>query len=166
MVEDQRSIASFMIRFTQHIWRDPQDEPQVQWRGQISHVQGGDELAFTDLTAALEFIQQQLTQLTKDATSSEDSQDQEKVLDKSYVLWEQFAATYSNMVFDALRNTINQSAAIKSQMDEALGTALESWPLPVAIEQDEISSAIDDLNSQLQTLAEKVEKLEGVLKKD
>lgn len=166
MVEDQRSIASFMIRFTQHIWRDPQDEPQVQWRGQINHVQGDDELTFTDLTEALEFIQRHLTQLTIDATAGEDKIDQDKVLDKSYVLWEQFAATYSNMVFDAMRNTINQSEAIKSQMDEALGTALKSWQMPVAEESDEISNAVDDLNSQVQALAEKVAKLEEVLKKD
>ena len=166
MVEDQRSIASFMIRFTQHIWRDSQDEPQVQWRGQINHVQGDDEITFTDLTEALEFIQRHLTQLTMDATSSEDKQDREKVLDKSYILWEQFAATYSNMVFDALRNTINQSEVIKSQMDEAVGTALKSWQKPVAAERDEILSAIDDLNSQLQALAEKIAILEGGLKGD
>jgi len=166
MVEDQRSIASFMIRFTQHIWRDSQDEPQVQWRGQINHVQGDDETTFTDLTEALEFIQRHLTLLTMNATSSADKQDQEEVLDKSYLLWEQFAATYSNMVFDAMRNSINQSEAIKSQMDEALGSALKSWPVPVVNEQDEISSAIDDLNSQLQVLAEKIAILEGGLKID
>jgi len=163
MVEDQRSIASFMIRFTQHIWRDPQDEPQVQWRGQINHVQGDDELAFTDLTEALEFIQRQLTQLTMDATASDAKKDQDKVLDKSYILWEQFAKTYSNMVFDAMRQTMNQSEALKGQMDEVMGTALKSWPVPVAKQQDEISSAIDDLNAQLQTLAEKVEQLEGLM---
>jgi len=166
MVEDTRSIASFMIRFTQHIWTDSQDEPQVQWRGQINHVQGGNELTFTDLTEALEFIQRHLTQLTMDATASDDKKDQDKVLDKSYVLWEQFAKTYSNMVFDAMRNSINQSEAIKSQMEEALGSARKSWPVPVAKEQDEISSAIDDLNSQLQVLAEKIAILEGGLKID
>ena len=100
MVDDQRSIASFMIRFTQHIWRDKEDDPQVQWRGQINHIQGDDELAFTDLTEALEFIQSHLTQLTLDATADVDKDEQEEVLTKSYVLWEQFADTYSKMMFD------------------------------------------------------------------
>jgi len=68
------------------------------------------------------------------------------------------------MVLDAMRNTIYQSEAIKSQMDEALGSALKSWPAPVAKEQDEIYSAIDDLNSQLQTLAEKISQLEESMK--
>ena len=106
MVEDQRSIASFMIRFTQHIWRDAENEPQVQWRGQINFVQGDEEIAFTELTEALEFIQRHLTETTKEATSDDNVQEQEKVLEKSYVLWEQFAETYSNMVFDAMRDTI------------------------------------------------------------
>jgi hypothetical protein len=163
MVEDQRSIASFMIRFTQHIWTDSQDEPQVQWRGQINHVQGTEELTFTDLTEALEFIQQHLTQLTIAATSGDDAQDQQKVLDKSHILWEQFADSYSNMVFSAMKNTINQSEVIKNQMDQAMDSAIKSWQMPMATEQDEISSAIDDLNAQLQSLTEKVEKLEGLL---
>ena len=76
------------------------------------------------------------------------------------------AVATTGFVFDAMRNTINQSEAIKSQMDEALGTALKSWQMPVAEESDEISNAVDDLNSQVRALAEKVAKLEEVLKKD
>lgn len=164
MVEDRRSIASFMIRFTQHIWRDGEDEPQVQWRGQINFVQGDEEIAFTDLAEALKFIQHHLTQLTKEATFGENVQDQEKVLEKSYVLWEQFAETYSNMVFDAMRSTIDQSEAIQSQMNEAVGSALKSWQLPRAEGSAGIASAIDDLNSQVQKLVEKIAKLDEVLK--
>ena len=166
MVEDQRSIASFMIRFTQHIWRDAEDEPQVQWRGQINHVQGDEQVTFTDLTEALDFIQRHLAQLTMDATSSENERDQEEVLDKSYILWEQFAETYSNMVFEAMRNTLNQSEAIKNQMDEAVGTALQSWQIPMSEESIEVANVVDDLNAQVQVLASKVAKLEEVLNKD
>jgi hypothetical protein len=163
MVEDRRSIASFMIRFTQHIFHDSEDEPQVQWRGQINYVQGDKEIAFTDLKEALDFIQRHLTQITKEAAAGENVQDQEKVLKKSYVLWEQFAETYSNMVFDAMRNTIDQSEVIKSQMDEAVGTALKSWQLPMAEGSAGIASAVDDLNAQVQELVEKISKLEEVL---
>ena len=166
MVEDQRSIASFMIRFTQHIWRDTEDEPQVQWRGQIKFVQGDEEIAFADLTEALEFIQRHLTQITKEATSGENVQDQEKVLEKSYVLWEQFAETYSNMVFDAMHNTIDQSEVIQSQLNEAVSTALQAWQLPMLEGSIGIASTVDDLNSQVQALAEKISQLEEKLNKD
>lgn len=166
MVDDQRSIASFMIRFTQHIWRDKNDEPQVQWRGQINHVQGDDELSFTDLTEALEFIQRHLTQLTLDATADGGKDEQDEVLTKSYSLWEQFADTYSNMMFDAMRRSIDQSETFKGQMDEAVGMAMKSWQFPIAEESDEINARINHLNSQVQALAEKLSQLEDKLKTD
>ena len=166
MVDDQRSIASFMIRFTQHIWRDKEDEAQVQWRGQINHVQGDDQLSFTDLTEALEFIQRHLTQLTLDATSDGDKDEQDEVLTKSYIIWERFADAYSQMMFEAMRQSLDQSEAFKDQMDEAVGMAFKTWQIPKAEEADEINNAINDLNSQVQALAEKIAMLEEKMKKD
>ena len=166
MVDDQRSIASFMIRFTQHIYRDEGDEAQVQWRGQINHVQGDDELSFTDLTEALEFIQRHLTQLTLDATADGDKIEQEEVLAKSYILWEQFADAYTNMMFDAMRRSMDQSEAFKHQMDEAVGFSLKSWQIPNAEQSDEITSRINNLNIQIQDLAKKISQLEDELTKD
>ena len=40
--------ASFMLRFTQKIFNSESGEPQVQWRGNIRHVQGGEEKRFSD----------------------------------------------------------------------------------------------------------------------
>ena len=97
---------------------------------------------------------------------NDNEREQEKVLDKSYILWEQFAETYSNMVFEAMRNTLNQSEAIKNQMDEAVGTALQSWQIPMSEESIEVANVVDDLNAQVQVLASKVAKLEEVLNKD
>lgn len=166
MVEDQQSIASFMIRFTQHIWRDAEAEPQVQWRGKINYVQGDEEMSFTDLTSALEFIQRHLTQLTLDAASGEDESEQQKVLDKSYVLWEQFAKTYSNMFLDSMRRALDQSDAVREQMDQILSKSIDSWQFPWEKPSSDISTAIDELNAQLDKLAEKVSILEARLKRD
>jgi hypothetical protein len=165
MVDNQRNIASFMIRFTQHIWHDKDDDPQVQWRGQINHVQGDDEATFTDLTEALEFIQRHLTQLTLDATAGGDKNEQDEVLTKSYILWEQFAGAYSSMMVDAMQRSINQSEAFKDQMDETVGIALKSWKFPSDEDSDEIDTAIKELNSQVQVLAEKIARLEEGLNK-
>lgn len=166
MVDDQRSIASFMIRFTQHIYRDEDDAPQVQWRGQINHVQGDGQLTFTDLSEALAFIQRHLTQLTLDATAGEDKAEQEELLSKSYVIWEQFADAYSQMMFETMRQSIDQSEAIKTQMEDAVGMAMKTWQIPGAENADEIESKISGLQSQVQALAEKIALLEQQVNKE
>jgi hypothetical protein len=166
MNEEQRSIASFMLRFTQHLWQDTQGEPQVQWRGRIHHVQSDDDITFTDLTEALQFIQRHLTQLTLDATSGDNKMDQDKVLHESFKLWEQFASTYSNMMFDAMERTINQSEALKDQMDEAVGQALKTWQFPATSEQDKTVEVLNKLNSQIETLTKRVAALEKALKEE
>ena len=38
IMKAQRDIASFVLRFTQELWQDPQGEPRVEWR----QVQPGD----------------------------------------------------------------------------------------------------------------------------
>ena len=162
MVEDQRNIASFTLRFTQHLWEDPKGEPQVQWRGQIRHVQGDEEITFTELTDALQFIHRHLTQLTLEATSGDSKMEQEKVLHESFKLWEQFASSYSNMMFEAIERTMKQSETLKEQMDEAVGQALRTWQFPVTSEkeQDKILQAINDLNAEVDKLSKKVSALE------
>ena len=56
--------ASFMVRFTQKIFEDESGQNDVQWRGRISHVQGGDQQAFTDFKDAMTFIQDHLADMT------------------------------------------------------------------------------------------------------
>ncbi|OUC05371.1 hypothetical protein RY27_27705, partial [Litorilinea aerophila] len=90
----QRDIASFLVRFTQDRWSDPQHGPQVRWRGYICHVQDGLESRFTDMVDAVLFIQHTLLKLTLRATASEDSAHQEKLLQESLQRWEELATHY------------------------------------------------------------------------
>ena len=159
----QRNIASFMLRFTQDLWQDENGEPKVQWRGNIHHVQGEEEATFTDLAEALAFIQKQLTELTLNAIPQGVKMEQEKVLKESFKLWEQFASSYSNMMFDAMERTIQQSQAIKDQMDEAVKQAMQGWQMPAASPTDDPSEIVELLKSlqkQIADLTKKVEKLE------
>lgn len=66
----QRDIASFVLRFTQELWEDTQGDPRIEWRGNIRHVQSGDEHHFTDFTEAMSFIQQALMKLTLDSVQA------------------------------------------------------------------------------------------------
>lgn len=53
----QCDVASFVLRFKQHIRPDSAGVPQVEWRGHIRHVQHDGEKCFTELHEAIEFIQ-------------------------------------------------------------------------------------------------------------
>lgn len=160
-----RSIASFMVRFTQELWRDAQGEPHVQWRGQIRHVQGDEEASFTNLADALAFMQHHLAQLTSNSVHGGNTVEQQKVLRESFKLWEQFASTYSDMMLEAMERTLKQSQALKQQMDEAIEKSLKAWQLPTQAGQTQIVAALTDLQAQVQALAEKIDRLEQAIKK-
>ena len=166
MSVEHTGIASFVMRFAQHIWED-QGEPHVQWRGKIRHVQGDEEIVFTDLTEALQFIQNHLTQLTINATSGKSPAERDKFLQESFKLWEHFAVTYSNMMFDAMERTFKQSEAARMQMGAAFEKAFQAWQLPQGERkpntEDEIIEVIDQLGGQVKALEEKVVMLEEKL---
>ncbi|HXW01388.1 MAG TPA: hypothetical protein VEC93_23460, partial [Anaerolineae bacterium] len=113
MLKAQNNIASFVLRFTQELWRDAQGEPHVQWRGHIHHVQGDEEDRFTDFAEAVVFIQRYLTELTRNALAGGRAMPQEKVLQESLKMWEQFASNYTDMMFEAMERTVKQSQTLK-----------------------------------------------------
>jgi hypothetical protein len=160
-----RGIASFLIRFTQDLWEDEQGEPRVQWRGRINHVQGDEEQSFTDFSEVVEFIQQHLTQLTLDSMPKDGQMDQEKTLHESFKLWERFASSYTDLMFDAMERTIQGSQAIKNQMDVTVEEMFKRWKasLQPPTEQEELETALADLVEQVQVLADRIAYLEDRL---
>jgi hypothetical protein len=161
----QRGIASFVVRFTQERWRDAQGEPHLQWRGHIRHVQGDEERSFTDAAEVIAFIQKHLTELTLNAIPGGSPMDQEKMMRESFKLWEQFAATYNSMMFEAMEKTIQQSEALKAQMDEAVERSLKAWKMPGQADQSQVVEALTKLSEQVAALTAKVEGLEKTVKK-
>lgn len=162
MLKTQRDIASFVLRFTQDLWEDTNGEPRVEWRGKIHHVQGDEESRFTDFTEAVAFMQQHLMQLTHDAVTGSSTMDPEKTMKESFKLWQDFANTYTDMMFGAMERTVEQSEAFRKQMDEAVKRTMEGWQ-PATANQDEVLQALKDLQSQVQTLSKKIDKLEKSL---
>ena len=166
----QRSVASFMLRFTQDLWQDENGDPQVQWRGRINHVQGNEEIPFTDFTEALTFIQRQLQDLTLQAFPTADPEIREKALKESFKLWEQFTAGYADLVFAAMQNTFRQSQEIQGQVGEAFvksfelmlppGFRAEMASVRPAEPDDDLMGKIDSLSAQIRALAAKIEALE------
>jgi hypothetical protein len=159
MVEDQLSIASFVVRFTQHLWEGQQEEPHVQWHGQIRHVQSDQEIYFSDLGEALAFIRNHLAQLTLDATQGKAESEQKKFLSESLKLWDELASSYSKMASEALLLAIKQSGSLTAEVDAAVSRGLQAWRSSSELERASITRAVENINAQVIALAEKIDRL-------
>lgn len=154
------NIASFVLRFTQEMWQDTQGEPHLQWRGYIRHVQGDEEVRFTDFAEAVAFIQRYLTQLALEASPGRGSQYQGKVVRESFKLWKQFTTSYTDVMLRMLEQSIGQTEPLREYMDDALENALKAWQLPAQTDQEQVVEALTELQAQLRVLTDKVEHLE------
>ena len=155
------NIASFVLRFTQELWQDPEREPHVRWRGHIRHVQGDDERRFTDLAEAITFLQHHLTQLTVDSLSGSGCMSTEKVFAENFKLWQTFATSYTDMMFQTMEQALDHSAVFQEQVRETRKKTLQAWQSSIQPNENELLKAIHDLQAQMQVLANKVEKLEN-----
>ena len=120
--------ASFMVRFTQKIY-DENGESKVQWRGNVSHVQGGEDLNFSDFNDAVGFIQEHLAHLTKEATDDRPAEEQENILHKSFSLFKTVAATGPKILKETLKDPRKQVANLQDQLSEYGEELLEKVPL-------------------------------------
>ena len=117
MAKKVAETASFMMRFTQKIYEE-HGESKVQWRGNVSHVQGGEDLNFSDFKDAVAFIQEHLTDLTREATNDRSSEEQENILRKSFSLFKTVAATGPKILKETLKDPRKQVANLQDQLSE------------------------------------------------
>ncbi|MCB9078041.1 MAG: hypothetical protein H6631_10650 [Anaerolineaceae bacterium] len=167
-MSNDRNIASFVLRFTQELWEDAQQEPHVRWRGHIRHVQGEEENRFTDFAEAASFMQRHLTQLTIDSLSKKrEGLSQEKMMQESFKLWEQFASSYTNVMFNAMEQGIKQSKAFRDQIDETRDKIFRAWQFPLNnnsdFDDDYLNKKVSELQNQVNQLADRVKALEKKL---
>lgn len=176
-MKGQRDIASFVLRFTQDIWRDDGGDPRVEWRGHIRRVQDGEELRFTDIAEAMNFIQDSLMQVTANAVPKEDQSYRDKAMRESLKLWETFAESYTTLFVNAMEKSVKQSEAFQKQVNETVEQVMKPWwlmGLPTQSSEkkaspSERSSEVDAqilqtlaaLQSQIVELNAKVDRLEN-----
>lgn len=158
------NTASFMLRFSQNIFEDTKGESKVQWRGKISHVQGGDEQNFTEVSDAISFIQDKLAALTLKTAENKSKEEQEGILTKSFEIWKKMAANAPQLVKEAIKDPKTQMAQIKDQitdMGEELGEKLEidTWRTASKSDFNNVMDELRNISSKLSDLAEKVETL-------
>lgn len=178
-MKSQRDIASFVLRFTQDIWRDTGGDPRVEWRGHIRRVQDGEELRFKDIAEAMNFIQESLMQVTANAVPKEDKSYHEKAMRESLKLWEKFAESYTTLFVNTVEKSVQQSETFQKQMGAAVEQMMKPWLLmsgaaqashteaasqaePSAADTNsQILATLAALQTEIQALNAKVDRLEN-----
>ena len=176
-MKGQRDTASFVLRFTHDLWRDTEGQPRVEWRGQVRRVHDGEEVRFTDLADAMNFIQDSLLKVTMNAVPKEDKMYQDQAVRESSKIWEKFAESYTTMMVETMQKTIKQSESFQRQVNETVEQVMKPWwlmgfPTPTerkpkesesSAVQAQILQTLAALQGQIQTLSEKVSDLESQL---
>ena len=164
--------ASFMVRFTQKIFEDDKGKSDVQWRGRISHVQGGDQKAFTDFQDAITFIQDHLAELTLKNTEHIDPDEQDNLLKKSFDMWKRLAKNAPQLVIETIKDPAKQVANIQKQISnvkeeveqrisEPLATIqeIDNWRSATKSDFRVVMDQLAEVTKQLGDLSAKVDEL-------
>ncbi|BFP40036.1 hypothetical protein FGF1_08810 [Flavobacteriaceae bacterium GF1] len=169
MAKKAAQTASFMMRFTQKIY-DENGESEVQWRGNVSHVQGGEDLNFSDFKEAVAFIRQHLADLTMNATNDRTSEEQENILTKSFSLFKSVATTGPKILKETLKDPRKQVANLQDQLSE-YGEELwdkvpiDQWRNASKSDFKTIHETLVELTHSVAELSKKVDALSGAAAK-
>jgi len=172
MAAKKEETASFVLRFTQKIYKNETDESQVQWRGHIRHVQGDAEQYFKDFDEVIRFVQEKLADLTLQAVVDKSPEEQKGILAKSFDLWKKVAADAPRLVIESIKDPRKQVANLQEQMHQvgdAIGQRIEDT-LGQKLEMDEWRGAsksdyksmmylLEKMSEEISTLNQKIDAL-------
>lgn len=181
----KEETASFVVRFTQKIYESKDGDPKVQWRGNIKHVQGGDEKRFSEFDEVVKFIQNKLADLTIQAIEDKSPEEQKGILSKSFDMWRQIAISYPKKVIDTMKDPQKVIESIKdpkkqiaqfqeqfSQVKDELGLMrneisdkieekleIDTWRGPSRSDFKDMMKAMDQMSKEIVKLNKKVDKI-------
>jgi len=164
----KEETASFVVRFTQKVFNNKSGEPEVQWRGNIRHVQGGDEKRFSEFEEVAQFIQTKLADLTIIAMEDKTPEEQKGILSKSFDLWKKMAGEAPKLVMDTIKDPKKQIANVQTQLAETAGAIkdkiedsleIDEWRGPSKSDFNDMMQQMRSLAKQVETLSDKVDKL-------
>lgn len=172
MATKKDETASFVIRFTQKIFESEAGEHDIQWRGNIRHVQTGDEKRFSEFDKVTDFIQTKLSELTVTAMENKSPEEQKGILAKSFALWKKVAKETPKLVAETIKDPKKGIAQIQTQISQAgdyIGEAIEDAKdnLPELPdlrghgkeEHSAIMKKLEEMTAQMEKLSAEVKKL-------
>ena len=174
MATKKEETASFVLRFNQKVFQNDAGEPQVQWRGNIRHVQGGDEKRFSEFDDVVQFIQAKLADLTIIAMEDKSPEEQKGILSKSFDLWKRMAVAGPKMVMETLKDPKAGVEHFQEQVQEQVkevGDMLnakidaDNWKPASKSDVKHLMEALTKLSGEVSKLNKKVEGIAGKSKK-
>ncbi len=175
MTTKKDETASFVLRFTQKIFQNQQGEPQIQWRGNMRHVQTGAEKNFSKFDDVIHFIQEILTDLTFQAMENKSPEEQKGILAKSFDLWKKMAIDAPKMVLDSIKDPKKQAHLIQGQIQEQIHQVsdtlnqklddarqkleIDDWRGSTKTDYKNIMKMLEQMSNEISSLNQKVEKL-------
>ena len=160
--------ASFMLRFTQKIFNNEAGEPQVQWRGNIRHVQGGEEQRFSKFDEVVNFIQSKLADLTIQAMEDKPIEEQKGILAKSFDMWKKMAVEGPKMVMETIKDPKKGMAQIQDQIQDQIHQVkdeisqkleIDTWKAASKSDFKEVMQKLSAISAEVSALNEKVDQL-------
>jgi hypothetical protein len=176
MPDKKEETASFVLRLSQKIYASESGDPEVSWRGNIRHVQSGDEVRVADFDKAADFVKQKLSDLTLKAVEDKPEHEQKGVLAKSFDFWKKMAAEAPKIVMETIKDPKKQAANLQEQIteqfqqigdnlehkiEEKFGKKIELEDILGSTKSDsrKILELLEAMNAQIDVLNKKVEKL-------
>ena len=161
MAKKADQTASFMVRFNQIIFEED-GESKVQWRGKVSHVQGGEDQSFSDFNDAVKFIQERLADLTLKATKDKSPEQQDSLLKKSFSLWKTMAKEGPKVIMETIKDPRKQVAHLQDQItdfgEELMDKVhIDEWRNASRSDFNTIKDAISQLADEMKKLNAKVD---------
>jgi len=163
MAKKTDQTASFMVRFTQQFFEED-GKSNVQWRGKISHVQGNEEINFTEFKDALTFMQSKLQLLTEAVAAGKPESEREGIIYKSFDVWKKVAQTGPKMILDTLKDPKKQVSQIQEQIsvlgDEiSTRVGIDDWRTASKNDYKSLINSIETLRAEMKSLHTKVDKI-------
>lgn len=178
MAVKKDETASFMLRFTQKIFQNEDGESQVQWRGNIRHVQGGDEKRFSEFDDAVNFIQGKLAEMTIQQMEDKSPEEQKGILSKSFNLWKKMALSGPKMVMETIKDPKKQIEQVQSQIQDqveaiqqkvenriAQNVDVDEWRGVSKSDHKSMMDLLEKMSKEINTLNKRVNKLSKKEKK-
>lgn len=168
MATRKEETASFMLRFTQKIFNGKDGAHEVQWRGNIRHVQSGAESKFIEVEEALAFIQSNLEELTKKAIIDKSPEEQKGILSKSFGIWKRVTSEAPKIVMETLRDPLKQAEYVQGQIQDRLGNVKDELGKKLDLDNvlgslgrnnDKVLEKLDSLSKEIAALNKKVDQL-------
>ena len=164
MANKQNQTSSFVLRFTQKIFKDDNGESNVQWRGKITHVQDDEALNFSEMKDAMAFMQSKLSDLTLSSIDGKSEEEKEGILTKSFDIWKKMATQYPKFVMQAIKDPktgVTQIQEQISQVGDEISQKIELDSYKPATKSDlkTMMDMMETMNKQINALGKKVDKL-------